>query len=145
MDPVIAKHSQRLAAIPDLEDLTFGVPSGFFWENCSPGIAEAVERALRSLEKAGARLVRFDLSGLDEIFEVFLKGGVAAPELAALSGRNCRTVFRIWIRTWWHGCAPQRSCRLGNISTGWSLSSVFPALPPWNWRVSMPCLRPPLH
>src|SRR5690554_8148357 len=81
MDPVIAKHSQRLAAIPDLEDLTFGVPSGFFWENCSPGIAEAVERALRSLEKAGARLVRFDLSGLDEIFEVFLIGGVAAPDL----------------------------------------------------------------
>jgi len=83
LDPVIGKHGKRLAAIPDLEDLTFGVPSGFFWENCSPGIAEAVERALRSLEKAGARLVRFDLSGLDEIFEVFLKGGVAAPELAA--------------------------------------------------------------
>ena len=36
-----------------------------------------------SLERAGARLVRFDFSGLNEIYGLFLQGGVAAPELAA--------------------------------------------------------------
>ncbi|RBP31778.1 aspartyl-tRNA(Asn)/glutamyl-tRNA(Gln) amidotransferase subunit A [Marinobacter pelagius] len=83
LDPKVHRRGSRVPDTPDLADLTFGVPEAFFWENCSPGIAEAIERSLRQLELAGARLVSFELSGLDEIYSVFLKGGVAAPELAA--------------------------------------------------------------
>tara|TARA_B100000519_G_scaffold186891_1_gene183197 strand:+ start:3925 stop:4803 length:879 start_codon:yes stop_codon:yes gene_type:complete len=83
LDPVVRKQGRQLPAVPDLASLTFGIPSAFFWEDCSPGIAETVEQALRSLERAGARLVRFNLWGLDEIYGLFLQGGVAAPELAA--------------------------------------------------------------
>lgn len=88
LDPLIGKSDKPLAAVPDLANLTFGVPSEFFWEDCSPGVAKSVEQALVCLESAGARLVRFNLSGLDEIYEVFLKGGVAAPELAAFIRRE---------------------------------------------------------
>ncbi len=83
LDPVVGKQGRQLPAVPVLASLTFGVPSAFFWEDCSPGIAEIVEQALMSLERAGARLVRFDFSGLNEIYSLFLQGGVAAPELAA--------------------------------------------------------------
>ncbi|KXS54892.1 MAG: 2-amino-5-chloromuconate deaminase [Marinobacter sp. T13-3] len=83
LDPVVSKQRLVHTRVPELADLTFGVPSAFFWENCSPGIAEAVESAFKVFERAGARLVPFELPGVEQIHELFLKGGVAAPELAA--------------------------------------------------------------
>ncbi len=84
LDPMLARRGAGIPASPDLSHLTLGVPDGFFWENCSPGIAETVEASLKQLEAAGARLVKFELSGLATVHSMFLKGGVAAPELAAL-------------------------------------------------------------
>ena len=69
--------------IPDLSQLTFGLPSRYFWDGCSPGIAETVEAAARELERAGARLVPLDLPGCDEAFRLLQEGGVAAIEIAA--------------------------------------------------------------
>lgn len=72
-----------LPDVPDLADLTFGVPEAFFWDDCSPGIAEAVQSAIRQLEAAGARIVKVDLPRTDEAYLLFQQGGLAASELAA--------------------------------------------------------------
>lgn len=83
MDPKGRKAGRGNAFDLDLADLTFGVPECYFWESCSPGIAETVETAIRSLESAGARIVTLDLPGAEEVFELFQRGGVAAAELAS--------------------------------------------------------------
>lgn len=68
---------------PDVADLTFGVPKSYFWDDCSPGIAETVEAALRELEGAGVRLRPLDLPGCPEAWELLQQGGIAAIEIAA--------------------------------------------------------------
>lgn len=83
LDAHLSPRPSRVPARPHLADLTFGVPQRFFWDDCSPGIAEAVQQAISQLEAAGARLVEFELPNTDEAFELFQQGGVAAPELAA--------------------------------------------------------------
>jgi aspartyl-tRNA(Asn)/glutamyl-tRNA(Gln) amidotransferase subunit A len=73
----------QVPATPSLADLTFGVPETFFWDDCSPGIAETVRAAIKQLEAAGARIVTLALPGIDEAYALFKLGGVAAAELAA--------------------------------------------------------------
>lgn len=83
LDSHLSGGHQRRVNVSDIADLTFGVPANFFWEDCSPGIAEAVQEAIRKLEAAGARIVTLELPRTDEAFTLFQQGGLAAPELAA--------------------------------------------------------------
>ncbi|MEL7967146.1 amidase [Halomonas sp. FeN2] len=83
LDPGIGGKDNRVPATPSLADLTFGVPETFFWDDCSPGIAETVRAAIKQLEAAGARIVTLELPGINDAYELFKLGGVAAPELAA--------------------------------------------------------------
>ncbi|PAU79422.1 amidase [Halomonas salipaludis] len=83
LDPGLSPGSAGLPAMPDLADLTFGVPEHFFWDDCSPGIAEAVTQAIKQLETAGARIVTMELPKTDDAFTLFQQGGLAAAELAA--------------------------------------------------------------
>ncbi|MEQ6917786.1 amidase [Halomonas aquatica] len=83
LDGALTSRSHRVLARPSLADLTFGVPEAYFWEECSPGIAECVQAAIRQLEAAGARIVTLDLPRTDELFTLFQQGGLAAVELAA--------------------------------------------------------------
>ncbi|WP_249977037.1 amidase [Vreelandella olivaria] len=83
LDGALSGNDEQVPATPSLADLTFGVPETFFWEACSPGIAEAVQGAIKQLEAAGARIVTLELPGIDEAYELFKLGGVAAAELAA--------------------------------------------------------------
>jgi aspartyl-tRNA(Asn)/glutamyl-tRNA(Gln) amidotransferase subunit A len=83
IDPALCGRCRETIAVPELSDLTFGVPETFFWDDCSPGIAEAVELAIKRLEKAGARMVHLDLPHCDQAYDLFTLGGIAAPELAA--------------------------------------------------------------
>lgn len=64
-------------------DLRLGLCDWFF-DDCAPGIAEAVEAAIAALEKAGATVVEFDHPAIAEAGEIFGRGGLAAPEFAAL-------------------------------------------------------------
>ena len=68
---------------PDFADIRLGVPRDFFWDDCSPGVAEAVEAAMAGLEQAGVRLVPLELPDCREAFDIFRGGGLAAAELAA--------------------------------------------------------------
>ncbi len=69
--------------MPELAGISFGLPSTYFWDGCSPGIAETVEAAIRALERAGARIVPLELPGCDDAFRLLQQGGVAAIEIAA--------------------------------------------------------------
>ena len=83
LDPSLSLSGSIVPATPDLADLTFGVPEHFFWDDCSPGIAEAVQEAIKRVEAAGARIVTLELPHTDDAFTLFQQGGVAAAELAA--------------------------------------------------------------
>ncbi|MGO2241504.1 MAG: amidase [Halomonas sp.] len=83
LDVHLSGNDDQVPATPSLADLTFGVPETFFWDDCSPGIAETVRAAIKQLEVAGARIVTLELPGIDEAYALFKLGGVAAAELAA--------------------------------------------------------------
>lgn len=83
LDGDLTRRASEEFPVPDLSHLTFGLPSRYFWDDCSTGIAETVEAACRELECAGARLVPLDLAGCDESYHLLQQGGVAAIEIAA--------------------------------------------------------------
>jgi aspartyl-tRNA(Asn)/glutamyl-tRNA(Gln) amidotransferase subunit A len=83
IDPDYAAR-RREAPVPTpapVSGLRLGVPENFFWDDCSPGIAEGAREALREAEKQGARLVSCTLPEADEIYPIFRAGGLAAVEL----------------------------------------------------------------
>lgn len=83
LDSRLGHRSSRVPMTPDLADLTFGIPERFFWDDCSPGVAETVQFAIRQLEAAGARLVPMEIPHTADAYRLFQQGGVAATELAA--------------------------------------------------------------
>lgn len=66
-----------------LGGFTIGVPKGTMWDDCSPGIAEAVQQALGELEAAGARLLEIDFPEADVALDLFRGGNIPAIELQA--------------------------------------------------------------
>lgn len=83
IDPVLGNDREAFQRMQSFDPygLRIGVPEGLVWEDCSPGVAEAVETGLRELEAAGARLVPVTLSECDAAWSLFRKGGVQAVEL----------------------------------------------------------------
>lgn len=84
LNPALDRTAQPL----DISDLRLGVPETFFWEDCSPGVAEAVQSAIDTLARRGARIVKLELPRCQEAYEMFRNGGVAASELAAFLRRQ---------------------------------------------------------
>ncbi|MCG8419680.1 MAG: amidase [Proteobacteria bacterium] len=76
--------AEKAAATVEPGDLTIGVPEGFFWHDCMPGISEGVRAALADLERAGVRLVTVELPETQEAYDILCKGGLAAVEVYAL-------------------------------------------------------------
>lgn len=73
-----------LAGLSELAagDVHIGVCDHFF-EGCDPGVAEGVKAAIDDLEKAGAQVTPIDLPEAVAADEIFMRGGLAAPEFAA--------------------------------------------------------------
>jgi len=73
-----------LAGLSELipSDVHIGVCDHFF-EGCDPGVAEGVHTALDELVAAGAQMTKFDLPEAVAADEIFMRGGLAAPEFAA--------------------------------------------------------------
>jgi aspartyl-tRNA(Asn)/glutamyl-tRNA(Gln) amidotransferase subunit A len=72
------------ASIPAIRDLTgirLGRAERFFWEGASPGVSERVEEALALAEGDGARVTDVPLPAASEVFELYHRGGIVAPEL----------------------------------------------------------------
>jgi aspartyl-tRNA(Asn)/glutamyl-tRNA(Gln) amidotransferase subunit A len=83
IDPAHAARRRETAvpAAAPIDGLRLGVPENFFWDDCSPGIAEGVREALREVEKKGATLVSCTLPEADQIHPIFKVGGLASVEL----------------------------------------------------------------
>lgn len=64
------------------EEFHIGVCDHFF-EGCDPGVAEGVQEALDALSTAGAQVSKIDLPEAADADEIFMRGGLAAPEFAA--------------------------------------------------------------
>ncbi len=66
----------------DAGRFTLGVCEWMF-EGNDPGVAEAVQKVVQELAKAGARIVKVDVPNLAELHELFRRGGIAGMEFAA--------------------------------------------------------------
>lgn len=74
--------------VAELAGLRLGMVTDPFWSDLSPGIAEAVETALRELEAKGARRTEVALPELEPAAALFRSGGLAGPELYAFLRRE---------------------------------------------------------
>ena len=83
LDPEWGEPERLFAEMPVLQapDLTIGLGDEFYWNDCSPGIAEAVRRAIDELTGAGARIVDFPMPETAEAYDIFCAGGPVSPEL----------------------------------------------------------------
>lgn len=62
----------------DVGDLRLGVCNEHFWDNCAPGVAEAVQSAIDELAKKGAHIIKIPMAEATEarkcLFDAFLFG-----------------------------------------------------------------------
>lgn len=72
-----------IPALPDLAGIKLGRAERFFWEDTSPGVSERVEEALGLAAADGARVADAALPAAKDVFELYHKGGIVAPELYA--------------------------------------------------------------
>ncbi len=71
---------QRAQDGKGVEGLRLAVCKNHFWDDCSPGLVEALQEALRKLEARGATIIELDLPEVDEAYETVKRGGVVASE-----------------------------------------------------------------
>ncbi len=83
---------RRLEARP-LAGLRIGVADRYFFDDCGPGIAEAIEATLRELETKGAVLVPVPMPEVAEAVSYMANGSVGVPEGFALVS----TEFKEWV------------------------------------------------
>jgi aspartyl-tRNA(Asn)/glutamyl-tRNA(Gln) amidotransferase subunit A len=97
IDPHVSSLQEILhtAAQRTLAGLRIGVPENHFFDECGPGVAEAVHRALATLERDGVRLIRRTLPEAEPAAQWMANGGVGVPEGYAL----IRSEFADWIDT----------------------------------------------
>ena len=74
--------------VAEMCGLRLGVVEKLFWQDLSPGIGEAADRAIDDLVQAGARKVPLTLPELVTAAALHAEGGVAAPELCAFLVKN---------------------------------------------------------
>ncbi len=82
--PAIQSQKPDLST-PELGEITqlrIGVCDQYFWDGCSPGVAEGVQKALTELEKAGAQLADVDITLAADAMEFQLLGSLVGPEFA---------------------------------------------------------------
>ena len=85
IDPAYRDPAALLARIEDyaLSEFRIGVCDDYAWQDCSPGIAEAVRGALDELASCGATLVEHDFPELADGYRLYIDGEFAAIELDA--------------------------------------------------------------
>jgi aspartyl-tRNA(Asn)/glutamyl-tRNA(Gln) amidotransferase subunit A len=72
-----------VSALHDLSGVRLGRAERFFWEGTSSGVSERVDEALRLAESDGAHMADLPLPAAGEVFALYHKGGIVAPELYA--------------------------------------------------------------
>ncbi|HEU4825133.1 MAG TPA: amidase, partial [Dongiaceae bacterium] len=72
-----------VSTLHDLSGVRLGRAERFFWEGTSSGVSERVDEALRLAESDGAHMADLPLPAAGEVFALYHKGGIVAPELYA--------------------------------------------------------------
>ncbi len=83
---------RKLDARP-LAGLRIGVADRYFFDDCGPGIAEAIEATLKELEAKGAILVPVPIPEVEEAVKYMATGSVGVPEGFAIVS----TEFKDWV------------------------------------------------
>jgi aspartyl-tRNA(Asn)/glutamyl-tRNA(Gln) amidotransferase subunit A len=78
---------QRIATL-ELGGVTIGIAGSPFWDDCGPGIAEAVRGALDELARGGARLCEAPFPEAAESIALFRHGGPVSAECDAFVERE---------------------------------------------------------
>jgi len=76
-------------------DLRLGICDEFFWDHCSPGVAECVKAAVDEVARQGANLDRVIMPETGPAEELFHLGHLAAPELYEF----LRSELPAWLKT----------------------------------------------
>jgi len=82
-DPAWESASHFVAQGPRIivSDLRIARCDDFFWDDCSPGVAEAVDEAIARLAHAGARIHPAEFTEFHPAYALFQQGGPVPPEL----------------------------------------------------------------
>ncbi len=90
VDPDIDDEEAFFQHIDGLEagDLRLGICDEYFWDDCSPGIAEGVKAAIDELTGAGARLTRIALPEAGEARTRFVTGALFGVEGLSFIAEN---------------------------------------------------------
>jgi len=82
--PAIQNQKSDLSTseLGEIAQLRIGVCDQYFWDNCSPGVADGVQKALAELEEAGAQLADIDITLAADAMEFQLQGSLVGPEFA---------------------------------------------------------------
>ena len=86
IDPETTTSFDQFLATLRSQDL-FGLKLGtctWFFEDCDPSIVELIKSKMRVLEKKGASFSKIKSSVISHASKIFARGGLAAPEFAAL-------------------------------------------------------------
>ncbi len=92
IDPVIDAPALAFTArqaTAELADFRVGVFDWYF-DDCEPGIAEGVKAALEELEKAGLRTSPATIPHVDDVTEMFSKGGLHIGEFTSFINNEMR-------------------------------------------------------
>jgi aspartyl-tRNA(Asn)/glutamyl-tRNA(Gln) amidotransferase subunit A len=76
-----ALDGARVPGLGGLSGCRIGVGKGFFFDDLGPGVGGAIDGALNALTRAGARVSDLALPGAAEVYEIYFRGGIVAPEL----------------------------------------------------------------
>jgi len=96
IDPSVESLPMLLQATArSLDGLRIGVPDDHFYDECGPGVVDAVRRALGNLEAKGATRVSLAFPEAAEAAQWMANGGVGVPEGYAF----VRNEFPEWIET----------------------------------------------
>ncbi|MEM9073262.1 MAG: amidase [Myxococcota bacterium] len=89
-----------------LHGLRIGRAPGLFFEDCSPGVAEAVDQAIGALANAGAIRLSLELPELEPTRALFNVGGPVSTELYLF--------LQDELPAWYEGLDPNVQARVGN-------------------------------
>jgi aspartyl-tRNA(Asn)/glutamyl-tRNA(Gln) amidotransferase subunit A len=84
VDAILAGEAPEPPAPASLDGLRFGVPVNYVLDGMDAAVARAWDRTLALLSRAGAKLIEFRFSELDELPRVNAKGGLATYESYAV-------------------------------------------------------------
>lgn len=74
-------NNPRLQPSINLPNLKVGIANDFFWSDCHSSIIRPIESAINALKRNGINTQSFNFPNIEEAYEIFKLGGLAATEL----------------------------------------------------------------